>query len=164
MTQPLLAIENLSVGFRQQETVRTVVNTLSLRVDAGQTLALVGESGSGKSVTALSILRLLPTPPAVYLSGDIRFHGESLLHADEQTLRGVRGNKIAMIFQEPMVSLNPLHNLEKQLYEVLSLHRGMRREAARAEILTCLDRVGIRRRPNVSQTIRTNCPAANASA
>lgn len=144
MTQPLLAIDNLSVGFRQQETVRTVVNSLSLRVDAGQTLALVGESGSGKSVTALSILRLLPSPPVVYLSGDIRFHGESLLHADEQTLRGVRGNKIAMIFQEPMVSLNPLHNLEKQLYEVLSLHRGMRREAARAEILTCLDRVGIR--------------------
>ena len=144
MTQPLLAIDNLSVGFRQQETVRIVVNSLSLRVDAGQTLALVGESGSGKSVTALSILRLLPSPPVVYLSGDIRFHGESLLHADEQTLRGVRGNKIAMIFQEPMVSLNPLHNLEKQLYEVLSLHRGMRREAARAEILTCLDRVGIR--------------------
>lgn len=90
MTQPLLAIENLSVGFRQQETVRTVVNALSLRVDAGQTLALVGESGSGKSVTALSILRLLPSPPVVYPSGDIRFHGESLLHANEQTLRGVR--------------------------------------------------------------------------
>ncbi|HHU0689706.1 microcin C ABC transporter ATP-binding protein YejF [Citrobacter sp. Marseille-Q3906] len=144
MTQPLLAIENLSVGFRQQETVRTVVNNVSLRVEAGQTLALVGESGSGKSVTALSILRLLPSPPAVYLSGDIRFHGEPLLHANEQTLRGVRGNKIAMIFQEPMVSLNPLHSLEKQLYEVLSLHRGMRREAARAEILNCLDRVGIR--------------------
>lgn len=93
MTQPLLAIENLSVGFRQQETVRTVVNTLSLRVDAGQTLALVGESGSGKSVTALSILRLLPSPPVVYPSGDIRFHGESLLHANEQTLRDVRGIK-----------------------------------------------------------------------
>lgn len=93
MTQPLLAIDNLSVGFRQQETVRIVVNSLSLRVDAGQTLALVGESGSGKSVTALSILRLLPSPPVVYLSGDIRFHGESLLHADEQTLRGVRGIK-----------------------------------------------------------------------
>ena len=119
MTQPLLAIENLSVGFRQQETVRTVVNNVSLHVEAGQTLALVGESGSGKSVTALSILRLLPSPPAVYLSGDIRFHGEPLLHANEQTLRGVRGNKIAMIFQEPMVSLNPLHSLEKQLYEVL---------------------------------------------
>lgn len=144
MTQPLLDIDNLSVGFRHQECVRTVVNAISLRVEAGETLALVGESGSGKSVTALSVLRLLPSPPAVWLSGDIRFQGESLLHASEQTLRGVRGNKIAMIFQEPMVSLNPLHTLEKQLYEVLSLHRGMRREAARAEILSCLDRVGIR--------------------
>ena len=144
MTQTLLAIENLSVGFRHQQTVRTVVNDVSLQIEAGETLALVGESGSGKSVTALSILRLLPCPPVEYLSGDIRFHGESLLHASDQTLRGVRGNKIAMIFQEPMVSLNPLHTLEKQLYEVLSLHRGMRREAARGEILNCLDRVGIR--------------------
>lgn len=151
MTSPLLAIENLSVGFRQQQHVRPVVNAISLQVNAGETLALVGESGSGKSVTALSILRLLPTPPAVYLSGDIRFHGESLLHASEQTLRGVRGNKIAMIFQEPMVSLNPLHTLEKQLYEVLSLHRGMRREAARAEMIGCLDRVGIRQ---ASQRLR----------
>ena len=135
MTQTLLAIENLSVGFRHQQTVRTVVNDVSLQIEAGETLALVGESGSGKSVTALSILRLLPSPPVEYLSGDIRFHGESLLHVSDQTLRGVRGNKIAMIFQEPMVSLNPLHTLEKQLYEVLSLHRGMRREAARGEIL-----------------------------
>ncbi|HAU8843060.1 TPA: microcin C ABC transporter ATP-binding protein YejF [Escherichia coli] len=127
-----------------QQTVRTVVNDVSLQIEAGETLALVGESGSGKSVTALSILRLLPSPPVEYLSGDIRFHGESLLHVSDQTLRGVRGNKIAMIFQEPMVSLNPLHTLEKQLYEVLSLHRGMRREAARGEILNCLDRVGIR--------------------
>lgn len=144
MTQPLLSVEHLTLGFRRQQAVRTVVDDVSLRVEAGETLALVGESGSGKSVTALSILRLLPSPPAIYLGGDIHFHGESLLHASEQTLRGVRGNRIAMIFQEPMVSLNPLHTLEKQLYEVLSLHRGMRREAARAEILTCLDRVGIR--------------------
>lgn len=144
MTQPLLAIERLSVGFSKQGIVRTVVNDVSLCVEAGETLALVGESGSGKSVTALSILRLLPSPPAVYLAGDIRFHGDSLLNASEHTMRGVRGNKIAMIFQEPMVSLNPLHSLEKQLYEVLSLHRGMRREAARGEILSCLDRVGIR--------------------
>ncbi|WBT59711.1 microcin C ABC transporter ATP-binding protein YejF [Kosakonia oryzendophytica] len=144
MTSPLLTVNSLTVAFRQQNTLRTVVNDLSLRIDAGETLALVGESGSGKSVSALSILRLLPSPPVEYPAGDILFHGESLLHASESTLRGVRGNKIAMIFQEPMVSLNPLHTLEKQLYEVLSLHRGMRREAARAEILDCLERVGIR--------------------
>ncbi|SCC64400.1 microcin C ABC transporter ATP-binding protein YejF [Kosakonia oryziphila] len=144
MTTPLLSIDSLSIAFRQQQTLHTVVSDLSLRIEAGETLALVGESGSGKSVSALSILRLLPSPPVVYPGGDILFHGESLLHASERTLRGVRGNTIAMIFQEPMVSLNPLHTLEKQLYEVLSLHRGTRREAARAEILDCLDRVGIR--------------------
>ncbi len=144
MQQPLLEIDNLSIAFRQQGVTTTVVEQLSLTLAAGETLALVGESGSGKSVSALSILRLLPEPPVSYPTGDIRFAGESLLHASPQTLRGVRGNRIAMIFQEPMVSLNPLHNLEKQLYEVLSLHRGMRKEAARGEILDCLDRVGIR--------------------
>lgn len=147
MTQPLLDIDNLSIAFRQQGETTTVVSELSLRIAVGETLALVGESGSGKSVSALSILRLLPSPPVSYPAGDIRFHGQSLLHADEHTLRGVRGNRIAMIFQEPMVSLNPLHTLEKQLYEVLSLHRGMRKEAARGEILDCLDRVGIRNAP-----------------
>ena len=144
MTQPLLSIENLSIAFTQQGETREVVSDLSLQIQAGETLALVGDSGSGKSVSALSILRLLPSPPVVYPQGDILFHGQSLLHADEHTLRGVRGNKIAMIFQEPMVSLNPLHTLEKQLYEVLSLHRGMRKEAARGEILDCLERTGIR--------------------
>ncbi|MFE4110385.1 microcin C ABC transporter ATP-binding protein YejF [Kosakonia sp. YIM B13611] len=144
MATPLLSIDALTIAFRQRETLHPVVNDLSLRIEAGETLALVGESGSGKSVSALSILRLLPSPPVVYPAGDILFHGDSLLHASERTLRGIRGNKIAMIFQEPMVSLNPLHTLEKQLYEVLSLHRGMRREAGRAEILDCLDRVGIR--------------------
>ena len=139
MTDIRLTVQGLAVDYPTARVVDNVSFTLG-----NERLALVGESGSGKSVTALSILRLLPSPPAVYLAGDIRFHGESLLHASEQTLRGVRGNKIAMIFQEPMVSLNPLHTLEKQLYEVLSLHRGMRREAARAEILSCLDRVGIR--------------------
>lgn len=144
MQQPLLDIDNLSIAFRQQGVTTTVVEQLSLSLNAGETLALVGESGSGKSVSALSILRLLPEPPVSYPSGDIRFHGESLLHASAQTLRSVRGNRIAMIFQEPMVSLNPLHTLEKQLYEVLSLHRGMRKETARGEILDCLERVGIR--------------------
>jgi len=144
MADPLLEIDNLSIAFTARGEARTVVNELSLKVDAGETLALVGESGSGKSVSALSILRLLPTPPVSYPAGDIHFHGQSLLHADERVLRGIRGNRIAMIFQEPMVSLNPLHTLEKQLYEVLSIHRGMRKEAARGEILSCLDRVGIR--------------------
>ncbi len=144
MGHPLLEIDNLSIAFRNQGITRTVVSDLSLQIDAGETLALVGESGSGKSVSALSVLRLLPQPPVSYPGGDIRFQGQSLLHASEQTLRGVRGNRISMIFQEPMVSLNPLHTLEKQLYEVLSLHRGMRKEPARAEMLDCLDRVGIR--------------------
>lgn len=144
MSQPLLDIDDLSIAFRQQGGSQSVVSNLTLQIATGETLALVGESGSGKSVSALSVLRLLPSPPVSYPSGDICFHGQSLLHADERTLRGIRGNRIAMIFQEPMVSLNPLHNLEKQLYEVLSLHRGMRKEAARGEILDCLDRVGIR--------------------
>ena len=144
MTQPLLSIDNLSIAFSNQGETRAVVSDLSLRIQAGETLALVGESGSGKSVSALSVLRLLPSPPVSYPQGDILYQGTSLLHADEHTLRGIRGNKIAMIFQEPMVSLNPLHTLEKQLYEVLSLHRGMRKEAARGEILDCLERTGIR--------------------
>ncbi|MEG3131328.1 microcin C ABC transporter ATP-binding protein YejF [Pantoea cypripedii] len=136
----LLTVNHLAVAFQQ----RTVVEDISLRVDAGETLALVGESGSGKSVTALSIMQLLPQPPVTYPRGEILFNGQNLLQASERSLRGLRGNQMAMIFQEPMVSLNPLHSVEKQLYEVLSLHRGMRREAARAEILSCLDRVGIR--------------------
>ncbi len=85
-----MILENLSVGFRQDKTVRTVADDVSLQIEAGETLALVGESGSGKSVTALSILRLLPSPPVEYLSGDIRFHGESLLHVSDQTLRCTR--------------------------------------------------------------------------
>ncbi|EKN3346818.1 microcin C ABC transporter ATP-binding protein YejF [Yersinia ruckeri] len=141
---PLLDIQNLSIAFRQNRQERQVVSQLSLQIEAGETLALVGESGSGKSVTALSVLRLLPSPPVIYPSGDILFAGQSLLHAHEDHLRSIRGNQIAMIFQEPMVSLNPLHSIEKQLAEVLSLHRNMRQEAARAEIISCLDRVGIR--------------------
>ncbi|XYQ56624.1 microcin C ABC transporter ATP-binding protein YejF [Pectobacterium carotovorum] len=143
-SSPLLQIDNLSIAFRKGDQEQRVVDQLSLAVNAGETLALVGESGSGKSVTALSVLRLLPSPPVVYPQGDIRFAGQSLLHADEKTLRQIRGNRIAMIFQEPMVSLNPLQSIEKQLIEVLSLHRGMRTEVARSEVITCLDRVGIR--------------------
>lgn len=140
----LLAIHHLSVAFTRGGVTRNVVEDVSLSVDAGETLALVGESGSGKSVTALATMQLLSAPPASYPAGEIIFNGEDLLRVGERRLRALRGNQMAMIFQEPMVSLNPLHTLENQLYEVLSLHRGMRREAARGEILSALDRVGIR--------------------
>ena len=143
LSAPLLQIKNLSVAFRQGKQQREVVSSVSLDIRAGETLALVGESGSGKSVTALSVLRLLPSA-AVYPQGDILFAGQSLLQASTGTLRQIRGNQIAMIFQEPMVSLNPLHTIEKQLTEVLTLHRNLRGDAARTEILRCLDRVGIR--------------------
>lgn len=141
---PLLSIQDLGVAFRQGDQLNQVVNGISLQIEKAETLALVGESSSGKSVTALSVLRLLPSPPVVYTGGDIQFNGHSLLHAPEAELRKVRGNQISMIFQEPMVSLNPLHSIEKQLAEVLVLHRGMRRDVARGEIIQCLDRVGIR--------------------
>ncbi len=141
---PLLSIQDLGVAFRQGDQLNQVVNGISLQIEKAETLALVGESGSGKSVTALSVLRLLPSPPVVYTGGDIQFNGHSLLHAPEAELRKMRGNQISMIFQEPMVSLNPLHSIEKQLAEVLVLHRGMRRDVARGEIIQCLDRVGIR--------------------
>src|SRR5471030_594735 len=101
MTQPLLQIQELSVAFHQGNRTHQVVDRVSLSLNAGETLALVGESGSGKSVTALSVLRLLPTPPVIYPHGDILFQGKSLLHADEASLQRVRGNDIAMVFQEP---------------------------------------------------------------
>ncbi len=136
----LLTVNNLAVAFQQ----RQVVHDISLKIEPGETLALVGESGSGKSVVAQSIMRLLPQPAVSYPQGEILFQGQDLLQASARTLRGLRGNRMAMIFQEPMVSLNPLHTIEKQLSEVLAVHRGMRRDAARGEIINSLDRVGIR--------------------
>lgn len=149
MSLPLLSVQDLSIAFKRQAHLTSqVVSHISFDIHEQETLALVGESGSGKSVTALSILRLLRKEQVVYPTGDILFEGNSLLHASEKSLRKVRGNQISMIFQEPMVSLNPLHTVEKQLYEVLSLHRGMRRNEARSEILQYLDRVGIKEPKN----------------
>jgi microcin C transport system ATP-binding protein len=136
-------VENLAVDFVQGAKVTHAVRGISFHIGRGETLALVGESGSGKSVSALSILRLLPSPPARYRSGRIIFAGEDLLHAPERTLRSVRGNRIAMIFQEPMTSLNPLHTVEKQIGEVLEIHRGLTGEKARARIIELLEEVGI---------------------
>ncbi len=139
----LLAVDNLAVDFVQGGKVTHAVKGVSFHIDKGETLALVGESGSGKSVSALSILRLLPIPPAEIVYGEIRFRGEELLHAPERKLREVRGDRIAMIFQEPMTSLNPLHTVEKQIGEILEVHRGITGEKARARIIELLEKVGI---------------------
>jgi microcin C transport system ATP-binding protein len=140
----LLSVRDLHVEFRQGESTVHAVRGVSFEVNEKETVAIVGESGSGKSVTALSVLRLLPYPPAHHPAGSIRFKGQELLSADEPTLRKVRGNQISMIFQEPMTSLNPLHSVERQVGEILDVHRGMSGAAARARVLELLNQVGIR--------------------
>jgi len=141
---PLLDIRDLSIAFTQGDETNLAVDKISFHINQGETLALVGESGSGKSISALSILKLLPYPAASHPSGQIFFKGEDLLDSDEADLRKVRGNDITMIFQEPMTSLNPLHTIEQQIGEVLSLHRGMSKTAARDRVLELLNQVGIR--------------------
>ncbi len=144
MSPTLLEIDRLGVEFRLPEGTNTAVDGLSMRIEKGQTVALVGESGSGKSVSALSVLQLLPYPVARHTPGSsIRFKGEELIGATEIRLRAVRGDQISMIFQEPMVSLNPLHVVEKQIGEVLLVHKGLSAGAARQRILELLDMVGI---------------------
>ncbi len=142
-TPPLIAVENLSVDFNSGEAATHAVRNVSFDIGAAETVALVGESGSGKTVTALSILRLLPYPTASHPSGKILFEGEDLLTLPPAALRAIRGNKISMIFQEPMTSLNPLHTIERQIAEVLKIHRGLSDRAARERVLDLLDKVGI---------------------
>ena len=144
MTPPLLEIRDLSVAFDTSGGTVAAVRGVSMEIHERETVALVGESGSGKSVTALSVLQLLPYPLARHPGGSIRFEGRELLGAPEATLRQVRGNRIAMIFQEPMTSLNPLHTIEKQVSEVLVVHQALRRPAARARTLELLRLVGLR--------------------
>ncbi len=143
-SSPLLSVENLSVAFRQGGRETLAVDGVSFHVAKGETLAIVGESGSGKSVSALSILKLLNYPAAYHPSGKILFHDKDLIAADEDAMRKVRGNDITMVFQEPMTSLNPLHTIERQIGEILELHKGLRAEAARARTLELLALVGIR--------------------
>ena len=143
MTSPLISVRDLDVTFRLEDRQVDAVRGVSFDIAPGETLALVGESGSGKSVSALSVLRLLPYPAAFHRRGEIVFNGQDLLGADDKALRKVRGNAISMIFQEPMTSLNPLHSIEKQVSEVLSVHLGMGRAAARRRVLELLDAVGI---------------------
>ena len=139
----LLDIRDLSVDFRTEGGTVHAVKGLSLSIDRGETVALVGESGSGKSVTALSVLQLLPYPTASHPGGSIRLDDQELLGAPASQMRTVRGNRVAMVFQEPMTSLNPLHSIEKQLGETLRLHKGMGKSEARERTLELLHLVGL---------------------
>ncbi len=147
----LLQIENLGVSFHlEDEGDVEAVRGASLNVERGETVALVGESGSGKSVTALSVLQLLPYPRASHPHGSIRFDSEELLHAPAEEMQELRGGRIAMVFQEPMTSLNPLHSIEKQLCETLILHRDLKKVQARNRAIELLQLVGL---PNVEERL-----------
>ena len=146
----LLEIENLGVRFHTEDGGINAVHSASLEIEEGETVALVGESGSGKSVTALSVLQLLPYPRASHPRGSVRFGGEELLGAQADRLRALRGGRISMIFQEPMTSLNPLHSIEKQISETLILHRGLDKAQARTRSVELLKQVGL---PNVEERL-----------
>ncbi|MCA1908118.1 MAG: ABC transporter ATP-binding protein [Magnetospirillum sp.] len=148
MSPSLLRVENLAVRFGHGHEAVDAVKSVSFTLERGETLALVGESGSGKSVTALSILQLLPYPRAHHPSGSILLDGQELLSAPEPLLRSVRGHRVAMVFQEPMTSLNPLHSIADQVGEVLEIHQGLRGEAKRARVLELLHLVGIPKAEN----------------
>ena len=140
---PLLEVDNLHMHFFTRDGVVKAVDGVSFTLEPGRTLGVVGESGSGKSVTAMSILRLIPEPPGKVVSGDIRFKGESILAMSDREQRKLRGNRIAMIFQDPMTSLNPVHRIGKQIAEPLRLHKGMTRKEAWAAAVELLAQVGI---------------------
>src|SRR5262245_58555468 len=143
MTEPLLSVRDLHVSFGRGAREVKAVRGVSFEINKGEAVALVGESGSGKSVTALSILQLLPYPMAHHPKGSITFQGQELIGAHEEALRKIRGDDISMVFQEPMTSLNPLHTIEKQVNEVLILHKGLDRAKARLRTLELLRLVGI---------------------
>lgn len=151
---PVLKVENLSVGFDSPGgpgPVGVAVNSVSFSLEKGKILCLVGESGCGKSVTALSLLRLLPSPPSRVLGGSVWFDGEDLLTASEAALRKVRGNRAAMIFQDPMTSLNPVMRVGEQIAEGLRLHRGLSSKEARQQAIALLERVNI---PSAKDRVR----------
>jgi oligopeptide/dipeptide ABC transporter ATP-binding protein len=140
---PLLSVEGLTVGFRTENGFVRVLEDVGFTVGAGETVGIVGESGCGKSVSAMSIMRLLPSPPAVVEAGRIRFDGTDLLTLDGGAMRALRGDRIGMVFQEPMTSLNPTFTIGFQIGEVLKLHRGMSGAEARRETIEMLGAVGI---------------------
>jgi oligopeptide transport system ATP-binding protein len=143
VSEPLLQVENLSVQFKTDDGVVQAVDSLSYNLFAGETLAIVGESGSGKSVSSLAILGLIPSPPGRITSGSALFEGRDLLQLNQRELAGIRGNRIAMIFQDPMTSLNPFMTVADQLTEVTRLHLRHSPAAALAHAIEMLERVGI---------------------
>ncbi len=140
---PLLQVKDLKTHFFTDDGVVKAVDGITYDLEEGETLGLVGESGCGKSVSALSLLRLIPTPPGKIVGGEVIFEGEDLLQVDEDEIRHVRGNKIAMVFQEPMTSLNPVLTIGAQIMESIQLHLGLNNEEARARSVELLDMVGI---------------------
>ena len=141
--KPLLQVDDLRVEFRTSKGAATVLNGVNFSLKAGETLCVVGESGCGKSMTALALLRLIPSPPGRIVSGSALFGDEDLFQVSEARMREVRGNRISMIFQEPMTSLNPVYTVGEQIAEALRLHRNMSRAQARAQALELLRSVGI---------------------
>ena len=143
MPEPILRVSNLKTYFYTDAGVAQAVDDVSFSLEAGKTLALVGESGCGKSMTALSILRLVPDPPGRIVGGEIVFQGEDLTQVSERRMREIRGNDISMIFQEPMTSLNPVFRVGHQIGSALRLHRKLDKSAARRAAIDLLDQVGI---------------------
>src|SRR6476661_3401205 len=147
---PLLEVNNLSTQFFTQDGVVRAVDDVSFYVMPGETLGVVGESGSGKSMTGLSIMRLIPNPPGKIVNGEILFNGDDILKMSDEQVRSIRGNDIAMIFQDPMTSLNPVLTINRQISEALQLHMGMNKSQARERTIELLKMVGI---PNAEQRV-----------
>ena len=143
MTDDLLVVDDLKMYFYTRDGIVKAVDGVSYTLNCGETLGVVGESGSGKSVTALTIMRLIPEPPGKVVSGDVLFRGKSLISMSDDEIRKIRGNKIAMVFQDPMTSLNPVYRIGRQIAEPLILHKGMKKAAAWVRAIELLDLVGI---------------------
>ena len=141
--QPLLEVKNLKTHFKTDAGLVKAVDGVSFTLQRGQTLGIVGESGSGKSVTSLSLLRLIPTPPGIAADGEVLYRGRDVLKMADEELRSLRGNKISMIFQDPMTSLNPFLRISTQMMETIRLHQGLDRKAARERSIEMLQLVGI---------------------